>query len=144
MAIIKVPKTPKKAFDKSRRPSSLLLKQIEHLEWAVLPASKRKPKQLPKRKVTTEGQAAERIAQLTQMLLARHAATAARTRPAGSAPVDVALPPLPRVPREKQRSPSPRKRRTRSASAHRRRAARAPGSTIKKIGRRARRGRNKR
>jgi hypothetical protein len=66
---IRVPRTPRKAFDPNRRPSSLLLKQIEHLEWAVLPASRRKPRQLPKGKVKTEGQAAERIGQLTKLVL---------------------------------------------------------------------------
>lgn len=72
MAIIKVPKTPSKAFDRDRRPSDLLLKQIEHLEWAALPAAQRKPGALPKRRVTTEGQAAERVAQLTKLVLAAH------------------------------------------------------------------------
>ncbi|MEP6594051.1 MAG: hypothetical protein ABJC51_10180, partial [Acidobacteriota bacterium] len=69
MAVIKVPKTPKRAFDKNRRPSALLLDQIAHLEWAALPASQRKPHQLPKRKVRTEAQAAERVGQLTALVL---------------------------------------------------------------------------
>ena len=59
MAKVRVPRTPKKAFDRTRRPSSLLLGQIEHLEWAVLPAAQRKPDQLPARKVKSEAQAAE-------------------------------------------------------------------------------------
>ena len=97
MAVIRVPKTPKKAFNKNRRPSALLLGQIEHLEWAVLPASQRKPQQLPKRKVTTEAQAAERVARLTTMVLAAKAL--AVPPPAGAAVlVPVTLPPLPPVP----------------------------------------------
>jgi hypothetical protein len=35
MAVIRVPKPPAAAFDKGRRPSSLLRSQIEHLEWAT-------------------------------------------------------------------------------------------------------------
>jgi hypothetical protein len=114
MPVIKVPKTPRKAFDPSRRPSSLLLKQIEHLEWAALPASQRKPNQLPKQKVKTEGQAADRVGQLTQMVV--EAAKAARPSdgvPAAPA-ARVTLPPLPPHPaRAKKPSPvsAPRKRR---------------------------------
>jgi len=67
MARIKVPKTPKKSFNKNRPASVLLLGQIDHLEWAVLPASRRNPR-ARRRKVTTEGQAAERVAQLLAML----------------------------------------------------------------------------
>lgn len=67
MAVIKVPKTPRKSFDKNRPASVLLLGQIEHLEWAVLPASRRSPS-ARRRRVKTEGQAAERVAQLLAML----------------------------------------------------------------------------
>ena len=35
MAVIRVPKTPKRAFNKNRPASKLLRSQIEHLEWAV-------------------------------------------------------------------------------------------------------------
>src|SRR5260221_2229776 len=92
MAVVKVPKTPKKAFNTHRRPSALLLAQIAHLEWAVLPASQRRPGHLPKQRVITEGQAAERIAQLTRMLAARAGATSRPAAPASP----VTLPPLPR------------------------------------------------
>lgn len=93
MAPIKVPRTPKKAFDMHRRPSELLLGQIAHLEWAALPAAQRKPGQLPARRVTTEGQAAERVAQLTKLVLAAQAVPRERG-PAAA----VTLPPLPPVP----------------------------------------------
>lgn len=89
MAVIKVPKTPKKAFDASRRPSVLLLGQIAHLEWAALPASQRKPHQLPGHTVGSEGQAAERIRQLTEMIL-----TAKGGDAAAAVAVAVRLPPL--------------------------------------------------
>ena len=109
MAVIKVPKTPKKAFNTQRRPSALLLDQIKHLEWAVLPASQRKPGQLPRRKVKTEGQAAERIGQLTQMLLTQ-------AEQAYEPGVDVAerppvtLPPLPPATSKPGKSRKPRRR----------------------------------
>jgi hypothetical protein len=100
MAVIRVPKTPKKAFDRNRRASSLLLKQIEHLEWAVLPASQRTPEQLPRKKVKTEAQAAERVGQLTMMVFAAHAdKEAAPITPAQASRTPVVLPPIPRLPR---------------------------------------------
>ena len=91
MAVIKVPKTPKKAFNTHRRPSALLLGQIAHLEWAVLPAAQRQEHQLPTQTVTTEGQAAERVAQLSMLVLAASAPAAAGEVVLGP----VTLPPLP-------------------------------------------------
>jgi hypothetical protein len=99
--MVRVPRTPRRAFNKQRKPSRLLLDQIRHLEWAVLPASQRTPGRLPKTRVKTEEQAAERIAQLTTMLLdasAKKAAATAPESPAGQAPLPpVKLPPLPRA-----------------------------------------------
>lgn len=97
MTVIKVPKTPAKAFNPHRRPSALLLSQIAHLEWAALPAAQRKPGQLPTRRVKTEGQAAARIAQLTALVLQTPRSTA---EPSPAAPVSrapVRLPPIPPV-----------------------------------------------
>lgn len=68
MAVIKVGKPPASAFNKNRPASKLLKSQVQHLEWAVRPASRRKPNQLPKISVKTEGQAAARIAELTRQL----------------------------------------------------------------------------
>jgi len=76
MAVVKVPKTPKRAFDKGRRPSALLRGQIAHLVWAALPASQRNPGSLPEIDVRTEGQAAERIAELTTIVLQQSVAPA--------------------------------------------------------------------
>ncbi|HEX3701913.1 MAG TPA: hypothetical protein VHU82_01190 [Vicinamibacterales bacterium] len=97
MAVLKVPKTPIKAFNKERRPSALLLSQIAHLEWAALPASQRKPGQLPTQKVRTEAQAAERIGQLTAMVLAANQAPTPKAD-VPAAPPKVKLPPIPRAP----------------------------------------------
>jgi len=48
MAVISVPKTPKKAYDPRRPAGTLLQNQIRHLEWAVRPAGKRMPKAFKK------------------------------------------------------------------------------------------------
>jgi hypothetical protein len=68
MAVIRVPKTPKKAYDPNRPAGDLLKRQVEHLEWAVRPASQRDPKQLKLNMPRTEGEAAARIAKLTTQL----------------------------------------------------------------------------
>jgi hypothetical protein len=97
---IKVPKTPKKAFNPKRRPSALLLGQVAHLEWAARPAAKRQPRHmkqlLKKGKPRTEEEAAERIASLTKTVLNNAAAERERqlaeSRPVvQSAPVIIAV-----------------------------------------------------
>lgn len=101
MKPIRVPKTPPSSFNKDRRPSKLLLDQIEHLEWAVLPAWQRKPNLLAKYRknsVKTEQQAAERIAQLTEMVL--KASEEGAQPVAGERPTAT----LPRVARGKKRA----------------------------------------
>jgi hypothetical protein len=65
MADVIVPKTPKKAFNPDRRPSSLITSQIEHLEAAL--GLFREPGQR-RTGPRTEGEAAEYIAQLTAQL----------------------------------------------------------------------------
>jgi len=83
---IRVPKTPKKAFNKRRKVSGLLMAQIEHLQWAALPAAERQSaKDLAKRKIRkpkTEGQAAEYIEQLTKQVLEQQAAAPPQEPPA--------------------------------------------------------------
>jgi hypothetical protein len=106
---VRVPKTPQSSFDKNRRPSKLLLDQIKHLEWAVLPASQRKPRQLAKyQQVRTEAQAAERIAQLTDMLLKAKEEGQIQPFEPGVQP-KVVLPPLPKAGARKRRARSKRR-----------------------------------
>jgi hypothetical protein len=64
MAVIKVPKTPRSAFNKNRPASGLLQAQIEQLEAAVgiYPAQAGATR---RKKVRTEGQAAAYIHDLT-------------------------------------------------------------------------------
>jgi hypothetical protein len=65
VAVIRVPKTPKKAYDPQRRAGTLLQSQLVHLEWAVRPASARSEKAFQIKRATTEAAAARRIEQLT-------------------------------------------------------------------------------
>ena len=69
MTVIKLPKTPKAAFNPSRPAGALLLSQIEHLEHAVGIE--------PKRVRRSEGQAAKYIAELTARLLKQSQQSAA-------------------------------------------------------------------
>jgi ferric-dicitrate binding protein FerR (iron transport regulator) len=69
MAIISVPKTPKKAYDPRRPAGTLLQNQLRHLEWAVRPAGRRMPAAFKKIKpAKTEAEAAARIEKLTREL----------------------------------------------------------------------------
>jgi hypothetical protein len=74
MKVIRVPKTPKGAFDKKRPASDLLKAQIAHLEAVVFPAANpgapaiARPIRPP---VQTEGGAAAYIQSLTQQLLTK-------------------------------------------------------------------------
>jgi hypothetical protein len=69
MAVIRVPKTPKGAFNRHRKPSKLLKDQLTHFEWAVRPASERHPKDFRPKPPRTESQVASRIEKLTRRLL---------------------------------------------------------------------------
>ena len=68
MAVIAVPKTPKKAYDPRRPAGTLLQNQIRHLEWAVRPAGKRVDLLKKIKPAKTEAEAAARIAKLTSEL----------------------------------------------------------------------------
>jgi hypothetical protein len=104
MAVIKVPKTPRKAFNTKRKPSKLLLDQLAHLEWAVRPASERKPADFRPKAVRTEGRAAVRIAQLTSQLLEQSA------RGAGTAAEPASRNPRPPMAGAGRRKPKPGKK----------------------------------
>ena len=138
MVVVKVPKTPKSSFDKNRRPSALLLDQIKHLEWAALPASQRKPKQIASyRKVKTEAQAAERIAQLTTMVL-KAKEEGVQPREDGVQP-KVVLPPLPKVAATAPRTRKAEKAKERKTKASKRNTRSARPSARRSRGRAKRR-----
>jgi len=130
MAKIVVPKTPASAYNPRRRPSDLIRRQIQHLEWALLPASQRKPKRLPGGKVKTEAQAAEDIALLTARVQEAYTATRARGFRPDEGPVKpVRLPQVPKAPKTtKARKAAkarkrPKARKARKATRPRRRGA---------------------
>jgi hypothetical protein len=77
MEPILVPGPPKTAFDKNRRMSDLIRKQIEHFKHLEekLPPEVRAT--LPQHRIVTEDDAARYIAPMTQLLLARAAAVQA-------------------------------------------------------------------
>ncbi|HEY8551233.1 MAG TPA: hypothetical protein VIL35_14850 [Vicinamibacterales bacterium] len=69
---IRVPKTPKRAFNTARPAGDLLRRQAEHLEWAFRPASQRGPRAFATARAAvpaTEGEIAKRIAELTAKLM---------------------------------------------------------------------------
>ncbi len=121
MAVIKVPKPPKSAFNKNRPASSLLQAQIEHLEAAAASYSDgtvefsarmsgpvgKVARAAPKPRPRTEGQAAEYIAKLTRTLLAPPAPPGFS---AGAAPVVAAPAPPARAKRQARKTTRPRKR----------------------------------
>jgi hypothetical protein len=79
MTHIKVPKTPKSAFNPDRPASALLVAHIVHLEHAIgLPESS------PKRRLT-EGAAARYIGELTARLTGRPLPAAAMNAPKSKA-----------------------------------------------------------
>jgi len=130
MTVIKLPKTPKSAFNPRRPAGLLLLSQIEHLEHAVGLE--------PKRVKRTEGQAAEYIAELTAQLLKQSQTPTSPAPPplagvapaaASTAPSTVtATPPQQRV----TAPPASKKVATRKHAAASRKAKTAPRATKKR------------
>ncbi len=123
MAIVRVPKTPRSSFDPSRPPSKLLLDQIDHLRWAALPASQRKPHAMTRyKKAKTEGQAAAHIEELTEIVMKAKAAPAAD---AGVTPPRVTLPALPKIPRKKAKTTKKKPQKSKNAKGRKAKTARA-------------------
>lgn len=146
MADVIVPKTPKKAFNPDRRPSSLITSQVEHLEAAV--GIFREPGQR-RTGPRTEGEAAEYIAQLTAQLhpLPGAAAVENPVAPGVTAITRARAKSIPRRPKKRRAQPAPKRTRKRAASkttrktkttAARSRKARQAKSTSSKRTRRTR------
>jgi hypothetical protein len=68
MAVIRVPKTPKSAYNPERPAGTLLQSQLKHLEWAVRPAAARTAKAFRIKPAISEAEAADRIAKLNEEL----------------------------------------------------------------------------
>jgi hypothetical protein len=126
MVVIKVPKTPKRAFNKDRPASDLLRAQVTHLEAvAAGPSAVARGMEADRgrRKPMSEGQAAEYIATFT-----RQVQTPTRNQAAARAtePPPVPTPATP-TPRKKKKSTRRAKRSTvaRKQTARTRKAKRA-------------------
>jgi hypothetical protein len=85
---IKVPRVPPSAFNKNRKPSDLIRRQIEHLQHVVARHPAGAALAADAKRVRTEGQAAAFIGRATQLLYAEGApaadavpATAPKRRP---------------------------------------------------------------
>lgn len=73
MREIKVPKVPASAFDKNRKPSDLIRRQVEHLQHVVARRPDGAALAADARRVRTEGQAAAFIGRVTRLLHAEGA-----------------------------------------------------------------------
>jgi hypothetical protein len=104
MAVIRIPKTPKSAYNPKRPAGTLLQSQLKHLEWAVRPAGERTAKAFRVKAAYTEAEAAARIASLNQALHEQ------ATTPRGVMPPNPVPPPMTAAkPRSKPRRTSTRK-----------------------------------
>jgi hypothetical protein len=134
MTVIKVPKTPKTAFDPDRPAGLLLQSQIEHLEAAVQSRSAAPPRRPRMRGTPSEGQAAAYIAELTRHLDPNGAPPAVVQDVAAAAAAESA----PRsVPAAARRRATPRKRATsaRPAATGTRKRAQSPAKPARKTAR---------
>ncbi|HXM23354.1 MAG TPA: hypothetical protein VN948_19010 [Terriglobales bacterium] len=68
MAVIKVPKPPRSAFNKNRPVSALLKNQVLHLQQAEFRLPVRQQTNIYINKIRTEGEAAEYIERVTREL----------------------------------------------------------------------------
>jgi hypothetical protein len=83
MREIKVPKVPASAFDKNRRPSDLIWRQVEHLQHVAARHPDGAALAADAKRIRTEGQAAAFIGRVTEWL---HAAGTPRPAPMAQAP----------------------------------------------------------
>ncbi|PWT84968.1 MAG: hypothetical protein C5B57_03860 [Blastocatellia bacterium] len=126
MAVIRVPKTPKSAFNKNRPVSELLRRQVEHLEYlqsatAAAPRLQSVPR-LRSKGTMTEGQAAAYIEAMTRRLHPEAAQPVPATESAPSPVTRPATPPSKAKARAKGKTKTKPERIVRRRSASRRRS----------------------
>jgi hypothetical protein len=110
MALIRVPKPPKSAYDPNRPVSSLLRSQIDHLREAESKLPLRYRSELYVKAVRTEGEAAEYIREVTEAIHEAHEEAQRRRRaPKRKRVIEIAAVADERAEREQERA---RKRRT--------------------------------
>ena len=81
MAVIKVPRPPKSAYDPNRPISSLLKMQVDHLCAAEQRLPSRYRSEIYANAIKTEGEAAEYIRLVTEAIQQAHMDAAARRKP---------------------------------------------------------------
>jgi hypothetical protein len=109
MALIRVPKPPKSAYDPDRPVSSLLKSQIDHLREAESKLPLRYRSELYVKAVRTEGEAAEYIREVTEAIHEAHEEAQRRWRaPRRKRVIEIAAVADERAEREQERE---RKRR---------------------------------
>jgi hypothetical protein len=125
MAVIRVPKTPKSAYNPQRPAGTLLQSQLKHLEWAVRPAAARTAKTFRIKPALTEEEAAARIARLNEQLHVQATAPKGVVPPPAVTATPVSPPAKPRKRlQSKSMSKSRSKARTRAKAPARRAASR--------------------
>lgn len=110
MALIRVPKPPKSAYDPDRPVSSLLKSQIDHLREAESKLPLRYRSEVYIKAVRTEGEAAKYIREVTEAIHEAHEEAQRRRRaPRRKRVIEIAAVADERAEREQERA---RKRRT--------------------------------
>ena len=141
MAVIRVPKTPRTAYNPDRPAGTLLQNQLRHLEWAVRPAGARTEKAFRIKSAATEGDAAARIAKLTEEL--NYQATAPRDvmppNPATTAPVFREPPATGRAKPTAGKKPRPKRKAARAAHSTTKSTSKRPPAPRPRSRRRSRR-----
>lgn len=123
MAVIRIPKTPKSAYNPKRPAGTLLQSQLKHLEWAVRPAGQRTAKAFRVKPAYTEGEAAARIAALNQTLQ-EQAATPRGVMPPNPVPAALGATPRSKPRRTSKRKAKPKRKARTQAKAGARRTSR--------------------
>ena len=122
MAVIRIPKTPRSAYNPKRPAGTLLQSQLKHLEWAVRPAGQRTAKAFRPKAAYSEAEAAARIATLNQTLQ-EQAATPRGVMPPNPVPPSITA----ATPRSKPRraaKPKPKPKARKQAKSRARRSTR--------------------
>lgn len=122
MALIRVPKPPKNAFDPSRPVSSLLKSQVDHLQEAESKLPLKYCSPLYAKAIRTEGEAAQYIREVTEAIHRAHEdAHATRRAPRRKGVIEIAAVADERAEREQVRARKRRSaKRNKSGSARKR------------------------
>ena|ERR1700756_971079 len=122
MALIRVPKPPRSAYDPDRPVSSLLKSQIDHLREAESKLPLRYRSELYVKAVRTEGEAAEYIREVTEAIHEAHEeAQRRRSAPKRKRVIEIAAVADERAEREQERARKRRAAKPKKSSSVKRR-----------------------